>query len=60
MGINLKRYATKLFGFHKTFHDHPQAKGIGLYLVKAQVEAMGGKIEVENKVNEGSVFKILF
>ena len=39
---------------------HPEAKGIGLFLTKAQVEAMGGEISVASKVNEGTTFKIAF
>ena len=39
---------------------HPEAKGIGLFLTKAQVEAMGGEISVASKVNEGTTFKITF
>jgi signal transduction histidine kinase len=31
---------------------------VGLFLTKNQVEAMGGKITVESKVDEGTVFKL--
>jgi chemotaxis protein histidine kinase CheA len=31
---------------------------MGLYLVKAQVVALGGKIEVESEVNVGTTFKV--
>ena len=60
MGINLSKNGSRLFGLHKTFHEHPEAKGIGLFLTKAQVEAMGGEISVASKVNEGTTFKIAF
>jgi PAS domain S-box-containing protein len=57
-GINLERNRTKLFGLYKTFHGNTDAKGVGLFITKNQVEAMGGKIEVESRVNLGTVFKI--
>ena len=57
LGIDLKRYGTKLFGMYKTFHNHPDARGMGLFISKNQVEAMGGKIVVESEVNKGTNFK---
>lgn len=45
---------------YKTFHGNEDAKGIGLFITKFQVESMGGRIEVESKVNEGTTFFIYF
>jgi PAS domain S-box-containing protein len=59
-GIDLKRFGDKLFGMHKTFHDHHEARGVGLFLIKTQIEAMGGKISVESEVDKGSTFIIKF
>ncbi|WP_103864669.1 PAS domain S-box protein [Aquimarina sp. I32.4] len=58
LGIDLKKHQAKLFGMYKTFHNNKEARGIGLFITKNQVEAMGGKIEVESKVNKGTTFKI--
>lgn len=58
MGIDLKRHRDKLFGMYKTFHRNKDARGIGLFITKNQIEAMGGKVEVESMVNEGTTFKI--
>jgi PAS domain S-box-containing protein len=58
LGIDLKKHREKLFGMYKTFHRNADARGIGLFLSKGQVEAMGGRIEVESEVNIGSTFKI--
>lgn len=58
LGIDLKRHGEKLFGMYKTFHGNSDAKGIGLFIAKNQIEAMGGKIEVESEVNIGTTFKI--
>ncbi|MGV3594503.1 MAG: sensor histidine kinase [Sediminibacterium sp.] len=60
MGIDLKRHADKLFGLNKTFHKHAEAKGVGLFITKTQVEAMGGSITADSEVNKGSVFTIFF
>ncbi|CAM3306504.1 PAS domain-containing sensor histidine kinase [Zobellia roscoffensis] len=60
LGIDLKKYGNKLFGMYKTFHDHSDARGIGLYITKNQIEAMNGKVTVASKVGLGTTFKIYF
>ncbi len=60
LGIDLAKHGKKIFGMYNVFHDHPEAKGIGLFITKSQMQAMKGKIEVESKVNEGTKFKIYF
>ncbi len=60
LGIDLKKYGKKLFGMYKTFHDHKDAKGIGLYISKNQIEAMNGKIETSSELGKGTAFKIFF
>jgi PAS domain S-box-containing protein len=58
LGIDLEKFGNSLFGMYKTFHSNPDAKGIGLYLVKSQIESMGWHIEVESQVNVGTTFSI--
>ena len=58
LGLDLKKNAHKLFGMYKTFHGNEDAKGIGLFITKNQLEAMNGKIEIESEVGQGSNFKI--
>ena len=43
---------------YKTFHPNADARGIGLFITKNQIEALGGKVEVTSIVNEGTTFKI--
>lgn len=50
----------KLFGLYQRMHDHVEGKGLGLYMVKTQVETLGGKIEIASKVNEGTTFVVYF
>ncbi|MEO7990072.1 MAG: two-component regulator propeller domain-containing protein [Chryseolinea sp.] len=60
LGIDLSLYREKLFTMYNRFHNHVEGKGMGLYLVKTQVVALGGIIEVESEVNFGTTFKIFF
>ena len=59
-GIDLNKYQNSIFGLYKTFHGNKDAKGMGLFIVKNQIESMHGKIEVESEVNVGSEFKVFF
>ncbi len=58
LGIDLNRFKQNIFGLYKRFHLHVEGKGMGLYLVKTQVEAMGGKIEVTSEPGKGTTFLI--
>lgn len=58
LGIDLKKNGHKLFGFSKVFHRNKDAKGVGLFLTKAQVDAMGGKIWAESEPGVGTSFFI--
>ncbi len=58
LGIDLDKYGKKLFGMYKTFHNNKDSRGIGLFIVKTQVEAMGGTIDAQSQVGVGSTFNI--
>jgi signal transduction histidine kinase len=60
LGIDLERYGHQLFEMYKTFHKNQNAQGIGLYIVKCQIEAMKARISVQSVVNEGTIFRIVF
>ncbi|SMD38206.1 PAS domain S-box-containing protein [Reichenbachiella faecimaris] len=60
LGIDLEKHNQKLFGLNKTFHRNPEAKGVGLYITKTQVESMNGTISANSKVNQGSTFTVKF
>ncbi|WP_420321866.1 PAS domain-containing protein [Flagellimonas sp.] len=60
LGIDLKRYGNKIFGMYKTFHNHKDARGLGLYIIKNQIEAMGGSITVNSEVGKGTTFHVYF
>ncbi|HEU0136061.1 MAG TPA: PAS domain S-box protein, partial [Flavobacterium sp.] len=58
IGFEMDRKEGELFGMYKRFHSHVEGKGIGLYMVKTQVEILGGRITVNSKVGIGTTFKI--
>jgi PAS domain S-box-containing protein len=60
LGINLEKHGKKLFGMYKTFHKHKDSRGIGLFITKNQIEAMGGRVDVKSQVGIGTTFKIYF
>jgi len=61
LGIDLKKKGDQIFGLYKRFHmESAEGKGMGLFMVKTQVETLGGRISVESEVNVGTQFKIEF
>ena len=58
IGIDLGAHGADLFGMYQTFHDHEDARGVGLYITKNQIASMGGRVEVESTPAEGSLFKV--
>jgi signal transduction histidine kinase len=60
LGIDTTAFRDKLFTLYSRFHTHLEGKGLGLYLVKTQITALGGRIEIESEVNKGTTFKVYF
>ncbi len=60
LGIDMQKFGSQLFQFQKNFHEGFDSKGIGLYLIKNQIEELGGSISAESEVNKGSVFTVRF
>lgn len=58
LGIDLKKHGKKVFGLRKTFHRNKDSRGVGLFITKAQVEAMQGSIAIESEQNVGTTFTI--
>ena len=60
LGIDMGKFKDSMFNLYKRFHMHVEGKGLGLYLVKTQIIALGGKIEVESTPEIGSTFNVYF
>lgn len=60
IGIDMEKYGEHIFGLYKRFHYHIEGKGMGLFMVKTQVEALGGQISINSTVDEGTTFTITF
>ena len=58
IGIDLVKNKGQVFGLYKQFHSHVEGKGMGLFMVKTQVETLGGTIAVESEVNQGTQFRV--
>lgn len=57
-GIDLEKHGHHLFGLYKRFDTSMEGKGMGLFMVRTQVEALGGTIKVKSKPGEGIEFVI--
>jgi PAS domain S-box-containing protein len=60
LGIDLERYGHQVFKLRKTFHRHPESRGVGLFLIKNQIEAMSGTISIASDIKIGTTFTINF
>lgn len=58
IGFNMEKVKDKIFGLYQRFHNHPDSKGFGLYLIHAQITSLGGTISVDSIENEGTTFTI--
>jgi hypothetical protein len=54
----LTTHKENLFKLYKRFHYHTEGKGLGLYLIKLQAEALGGTVEVDSEINKETIFRV--
>lgn len=57
-GIDLNRNKKMLFGLYQRFDQTVEGRGLGLYMVKNQVEALSGTIQVHSELGRGTSFTI--
>jgi signal transduction histidine kinase len=56
----MEQHGDRLFKLKSRLSNYAEGKGIGLFFTKRQVEAMGGRIEVESQPGMGTTFKVYF
>lgn len=60
IGFDAVSQKEKLFKPFSRLNAHGEGKGLGLFLVKMQMESMKGLIEVDSHVNVGTSVKLIF
>ncbi|MGA8855391.1 MAG: PAS domain S-box protein, partial [Christiangramia sp.] len=60
IGIDLDINGDKVFGLYKTFSGRKDARGVGLFITKNQINAMGGFVQVDSEPEKGTKFKVIF
>lgn len=58
IGIDMQKHGANIFGLYKRFTDQAEGKGLGLYMVKSQVEALDGFIDIDSALGKGTEFII--
>ena len=58
LGFDTQLHKEKVFKLYKRFHTHVEGRGLGLYLIKAQLDVLNGSIDVESVPGRGSIFRI--
>jgi PAS domain S-box-containing protein len=60
IGFDVDTHREKIFKLYQRFHEDREGKGLGLFLIRSQLETLGGNIHVDSKMNEGTLFTIQF
>jgi signal transduction histidine kinase len=59
LGFNIDLHHEKVFKLYRRFHAHVGGRGIGLYMIKTQVEVLHGSVEATSQPNKGSMFRVI-
>jgi signal transduction histidine kinase len=58
IGIDLEKNGANMFGLYKRFNSDSEGRGLGLFMSKNQIEAIGGTINISSQLDVGTVFTI--
>src|SRR5690606_13052599 len=58
LGIDLSAFQNDLFKMYKRFHDRHEGKGLGLYMIKSQVDQLNGFVEINSTPDKGCEFVV--
>ncbi|MGB0166244.1 MAG: sensor histidine kinase, partial [Luteibaculum sp.] len=59
IGIDLKRFGNQLFQLNRTFTKRKDSTGFGLFMVKRQLEVLGGCISCKSEPDKGAEFTVI-
>lgn len=59
-GLDMKQHGAKLFGLYQRFNLETEGKGLGLYMVRSQVNILNGTIAAESTPEAGATFTVTF
>lgn len=57
-GIDMKKHGAHLFSLYKRFDTSTEGKGMGMFMVKTQIEELNGSIQVESELGKGTKISI--
>jgi len=60
IGIDLERFKDKVFMLYQRFHLEVEGRGLGLYMVRSQVQTLNGSVDIESQPDQGTQFTITF
>lgn len=60
LGIDTSLHGKNIFGLYRRFHSHVEGKGMGLFMVKTQVETLDGTVQINSEPNRGTEFLLEF
>ena len=59
MGIDMNKHKDDIFVLNRRFHNTSDGKGLGLYVIKAQVDILQGTIEIDSEPGIGTTVKVM-
>jgi len=60
IGIDLERFKDKVFMLYQRFHLEVEGRGLGLYMVRSQVQTLNGSVDIESQPDKGTEFIVTF
>lgn len=61
LGIDMDKYRNVVFKMYGGLNQNEGNKqGLGLFITKTQVEALGGKIEIDSEIDSGTTVRVVF
>jgi len=59
-GIDTAKYGKEIFGLYKRFDTTVEGKGMGLFMIRMQMESLGGNVSIQSTLDKGTQFTLNF